>query len=48
MSKKSIITVLPKTNNKHDSEFYDLDIVGKFEKSEVRHLIQRLDNSLYQ
>tara|TARA_R110002096_G_scaffold47085_2_gene125963 strand:+ start:1455 stop:1601 length:147 start_codon:yes stop_codon:yes gene_type:complete len=48
MSKKSIITVLPKTNNKHDSEFFELEIVGKFEKSEVRHILQRLDNALYQ
>ena len=48
MSKKSIITVLPKTNNKHDSEYYYLEIVGKFEKSEARHILERLDNSLYQ
>tara|TARA_R110000803_G_scaffold37086_1_gene79879 strand:+ start:407 stop:553 length:147 start_codon:yes stop_codon:yes gene_type:complete len=48
MSKKSIITVLPKTKNKHDSEYYYLEIVGKFEKSEARHILERLDNSLYQ
>tara|TARA_R110000824_G_scaffold235212_2_gene423928 strand:+ start:1958 stop:2104 length:147 start_codon:yes stop_codon:yes gene_type:complete len=48
MSKKAIITVLPKTNNKHDSEYYYLEIVGKFEKSEVRYQIQKLDNALYQ
>tara|TARA_R110002051_G_scaffold70979_1_gene127981 strand:- start:377 stop:520 length:144 start_codon:yes stop_codon:yes gene_type:complete len=38
---------LPKHPNKYDSEFFELDITGKFEKSEVRHLIQRLDNLIH-
>ena len=43
MSKKINITV-----DKEDGEFFILEIGGRFEKSEMRSLIQKLDNLAYQ
>jgi hypothetical protein len=48
MSVKVEIIVLPKRANKDDSEYFELNIVGKAEKSDMRHIIQQLDNALYQ
>lgn len=49
------INYLGKKENKHDTDkdmyeltfkTYNAQIVGKFEKSEIRHMIEILDNSI--
>lgn len=47
MSKKVEITADPKRPNKYDSEYFTIDINGRFEKSEVRHIIEKLDNVVH-
>ena len=48
MSKKTVnIEAEPLRKNKFDNEFINLEITGKFEKSEIRHLIERLDNIIH-
>lgn len=42
-----IIEALPKRANKNDNEFFYLDIKGKFEKSEVREILGRIDDIIY-
>lgn len=49
------IEYLGKKENKHEAEkdmyhltfkTYNAEITGKFEKSEIRHLIEQLDNAI--
>ena len=37
----------PLRKNKFDNEFVNLEINGRFEKSEIRYLIERLDNIIH-
>ena len=41
------IEALPKRANKNDYEYYNIEISGRGEKSEVRKLIQDLDNLIH-
>lgn len=41
------ITAEPLRKNKFDNEFVNININGRFEKSEVRHLIEQLDNIIH-
>jgi len=41
------ITAQPKRANKYDHEYFSIEISGRFEKSEVRHLIQQLDDIVH-
>ena len=47
MANKVEIEVLPKRKNKFDNEFMKLNIQGTFEKSEIRHLIEKFDNIIH-
>lgn len=47
MAKTIEITALPKHPNKYDTEFFKIDINGTFTKSEVMHIIERLDNTTH-
>ena len=55
MNLKLTINYLGKKENKHDTDkdmyhvtfkTYNAEISGKFERSEIRHLIQQLDNAV--
>jgi hypothetical protein len=41
------ISAEEKRKNKFDNEFINLKIVGRFEKSEVRHIIGQLDDIIH-
>ena len=45
--KKVNIKAEPKRPSKYDSEYFTIDINGRFEKSEVRHIIQQLDEVIH-
>lgn len=47
MKNKVEIKAEPLRKNKFDNEFVNLEISGKFEKSEIRHIIERLDNIIH-
>jgi hypothetical protein len=42
---KNIVEIVPEPlrKNKFDNEFVQINISGRFEKSEIRHLIEKLD-----
>ena len=41
------ISAEPKRKNKFDNEFININIQGRFEKSEVRYIIEQLDNVIH-
>lgn len=48
---KASITPLSKNSSKYDNEYFQIDVNGnkiKLERSEVSHLIQILDNGIFQ
>lgn len=47
MARTQEITALPKHPSKYDTERYEVNIVGTFNKGEMQHLIQRMDNTVH-
>ena len=47
MAKVTEIKALPVHPSKYDTELYEINIVGTFNKGEMQHLIQRMDNTVH-